>query len=266
MKFIKMSAAGNDFILFDNRTGALSGDEGRFFRQICERRQAVGADGVILLEKSSVADFKYRHFNSDGSLAEMCGNGARSVCYYAASREIVQPHHTFEILGVIHEAWVSVDKVKLGMPSPTEIELSLGIVAEESLEEGGFIIMGVPHLVLFVNRSADVDVTKLGRKYWAHPRFKNKTNVNFVQICNSSTIRVRTFERGVEEETLSCGTGSASSAILAHIVRGLEPPVTVQTKGGDLCIDWYDFRQAVNLSGAVKIVYEAELITPCSQP
>lgn len=264
MKFIKMSAAGNDFILFDNRNGELSGDEKSFYQQLCERRQAVGADGVILLEKSSAADFKYRHFNSDGSMAEMCGNGARSVCYYAVSKKIAKPHHTFEIHGVLHEAWVSGEEVKLGIPPPAEIETSLGIVEEEDMEEGGFIVLGVPHFVLFVERSADVDVAKLGRKYWAHPRFKNRTNVNFVQICNSSTIQVRTFERGVEEETFSCGTGSASSALLAHIIKGLVPPVSVQTKGGLLRVDWDDFRQAVYLSGAAKIVYEGELITPGS--
>ncbi|MFC2165571.1 diaminopimelate epimerase [Acidobacteriota bacterium] len=264
MKFIKMSAAGNDFILFDNRNGALSGGEINFFRQICERRQAIGADGIILLEKSSVADFRYRHFNSDGSLAEMCGNGARAVCYYAVSRKLVQPHHRFEIQGVVHEALVSEDKVKLSMPSPSGLETSLGIVTEDNLEEGGFIVLGVPHLVIFANNVTDVDVVNLGKKYWAHPRFKNRTNVNFVQILDSNTIRVRTFERGVEDETLSCGTGSVSSAILSHLIKGTEPPFTVQTEGGVLHVNWDDFRQTIYLSGAAKIVYEGELIPPGS--
>jgi len=265
MKFVKLSAAGNDFILFDNRKETLTGKEKNFFRQICQRRRAVGADGVILLEESSIADFKYRHFNSDGSPAEMCGNGARAVCLYAASKDIVPSHHTFEIMGVVHQAWVSGKEIKLRMPSPTKIETSLSIVAEEGMEEGGFIVLGVPHLVIFVNKLADVDVSHLGRKYWAHPRFTSRTNVNFVQVCKSSTIHVRTYERGVEEETFSCGTGAASSAILSHIAKGLNPPVKVQTQGGVLRVNWDDFRQAVCLSGGAKIVYEGELITPGSQ-
>jgi len=260
MKFVKMSAAGNDFILFDNRCGELSGKEHGFFRQICERRRGVGADGVILLETSSVAHFKYRHFNADGSLAEMCGNGARSVSYYAFSRGLVRAQHTFEIHGVINEAWVSGDEVKLGMPAPSEIQLSTGAVTEPNLEEAGFMVLGVPHLVIFVDRAADVDVTALGRKYLEHPLFKNKTNVDFVQTFDSNSIHVRTFERGVEEEPFSCGTGAASSAIFSHIIRGLAPPITVETKGGVLEIDWEDFRHIVYLSGPVKIVYEGKLI------
>jgi diaminopimelate epimerase len=259
MKFIKMSAAGNDFILFDNRNKGLSGNERGFFRKLCERRQSVGADGIILLEESRVADFKYRHFNADGSMAEMCGNGARAICYYAASKSMVGSHHTFEIMGVVHEAWVSEDEVKLSLPFPSELQLELGITTEENLEEGGFIVLGVPHLVFFVSRWDDVDVIKLGRKYWAHPHFANKTNVDFVQTCNSRTIRVRTFERGVEEETLSCGTGSVSSAILAHIVKGLAPPITVETRGGVLGVNWDNSRKEVYLSGKAKIVYEGEL-------
>jgi diaminopimelate epimerase len=262
MKFVKMSAAGNDFILFDNRNRTLSGDEKDFFRRICERRQAVGADGVILLEKSSVADFKYSHYNSDGSLAEMCGNGARSICYYAVSKKIVPPHHAFEILGVVHQAWVTEDDVKLRMPPPSEIKTGLGIVTEDFLEEGGFIVMGVPHLVIFVKKVDDIDVAKLGRKYWPHPRFCSRTNVNFVQVCNSNTIRVRTFERGVEEETFSCGTGAVSSAVLTHICRAHNPPITVKTKGGMLTVNWDDFHQAVYLSGGAKIIYEGKLIEP----
>jgi diaminopimelate epimerase len=216
---------------------------------------------VILIEESAIADFGYRHFNSDGSLAEMCGNGARAVCCYAVSKNIVQPHHTFDILNVIHEAWVSGDCVKLGMPPPTKIETALSIVSEKHLEEGGFIVLGVPHLVMFVNSVPDIDVAKLGRKYWAHPRFHNRTNVNFVQVCNADTIRVRTFERGVEDETYSCGTGAVSSAILTHIVKGFEPPITVRTKGGILRVNWDDLNQGITLSGEAKIVYEGNLIT-----
>jgi len=111
INFVKMSATGNDFILFDNRNGQFLGEEKDFFRRICQRRTGVGADGVILLEKSGNADLGYRHFNADGSPAEMCGNGARSLCYYAVSQKITSPHLTFEIDEEVHEAWIFGEKV-----------------------------------------------------------------------------------------------------------------------------------------------------------
>jgi diaminopimelate epimerase len=259
MRFVKMSATGNDFVLFDNRSGQFSGEEKEFFRRICQRRKSVGADGVILLEKSEKADLGYRHFNADGSLAEMCGNGARSLCYYAVSQKITAPHLTFEIDEEVHEAWVSGEKVRLRIPPPSTVQDKLGIASEEGLEEGGFIILGVPHLILFTKTFESLDVVNIGRKYSYHPLFENRTNVNFVQPIDAHTIQVRTYERGVENETLSCGTGSTASAILAHLKKGTGQPVKVFTLGGELKVEWEDIQSAVFLTGAASIIFEGEL-------
>jgi diaminopimelate epimerase len=259
MKFTKLSATGNDFILFDNRNGQLTGKEEDFFRNICLRREGVGADGVILLEASDTADLKYRHFNADGCPAEMCGNGARSLCFYAASQSIAQPHMTFEIQGVLHEAWVSGDTVKLKIPPPGAIQTEMGIVTDENLEEGGFIILGVPHFILFTRTLASVDVMDIGRRYSSHAFFPNRTNVNLVQQIDYHTIQVRTYERGVENETLSCGTGSTASAIMTHLKRGALPPVRVLTYGGELTVNWEDVDDSIFLSGKASVIFEAEL-------
>lgn len=257
--FTKMSATGNDFILFDNRDGIFTGDEKAFFQKICRRRTGVGADGVILLEKSDNADLGYRHFNADGSPAEMCGNGARSLCYYATYQKIVSPHLTFEINGELHEAWISGDSVRVKIPPPLKIREKLGIVLEEKLNEGGFLILGVPHLILFTETIESLDVDNLGRKYSSHPLFENRTNVNFVQSVDAHTIQVRTYERGVENETLSCGTGSTASAIIAHKTRGTKYPVKVITAGGELKVEWEDIQTSVFLTGSASIVFEGEL-------
>jgi len=259
IKFVKMSATGNDFILFDNRRGQFSGEEKGFFRKICQRRTGVGADGVLLLEKSQKANLGYRHYNADGSLAEMCGNGARSLCYYAVSQNIAPPHLTFEIEEAVHEAWVAGEKVRLRMPPPSTVQEKLGIALEEGLEEGGFIRLGVPHLILFTKALASMDVINIGRKYSYHPLFENRTNVNFVQPIETHTIQVRTYERGVENETLSCGTGSTASAIVAHLKKGTEPPVKVVTSGGELKVEWKDIRRSVFLTGTASIIFEGEL-------
>lgn len=261
MKFTKLSATGNDFILFDNRDAHLSGEENGFFRNICRRREGVGADGVILLEESEKADLKYRHFNADGSPAEMCGNGARCLCLYAASHHIADPHMTFEIKGVIHEAWVFDKGIELKIPPPAAIETQLGIVSDKELDEGGFIIIGVPHFILFTEAVDAVDVENVGRRYssFPHPLFKNRANVNFVQQKDTQTIQVRTYERGVENETLSCGTGSAASAILTHLRKGAIPPICVRTSGGELSVNWEDINDAIFLSGQASIIFEAEL-------
>jgi len=260
LKFTKVSGLGNDFILIDNRDGKLIGDEREFFRKICQRRIAVGSDGVILLEKSDRADFKYRHFNSDGSRAEMCGNGARCIAYYAVQKGIADSSLLFEMNDVIYQATVEQNNVSIQMPSPTEIRTDLNIKIENSLSLGGFVRIGVPHLVLFSDDVMHLDVNEIGRKYRYHPAFTEGTNVNFVQIVDSRTIKIRTYERGVEAETLACGTGAVSSGIISFVQKNIHPPISVITMGGFLTIEFADQFNPLYLIGEAKIVYEAEMI------
>ena len=214
---------------------------------------------VILLEESDRTDLGYRHINADGSPAEMCGNGARSLCFYAVSKKIAPSHLTFEIEEEIHEAWVTNKSVKLRLLPPSTIQTNIGITKEKGLETGGFIILGVPHLILFAKSLDSVSVDSLGREFSDHPMFENRTNVNFVQVIDEHTINVRTYERGVESETLSCGTGSTASAIIAHVKKRVASPVDVHTSGGELRVEWEDLHHSVFLTGLASIIYEAEL-------
>jgi len=260
LNFFKISATGNDFILIDNRDGKLTGNEHDFFHQICQRRQSVGADGILLIEKSDQYHFSLRYYNSDGHIGEMCGNGARAAAYYAYANNIAPSEVNFDVLGVGYQASIKDDWVKLTMPPPVEIKQFPGVVEEDDFEEGGYLNVGVPHYVLFVPDVEDVDVETIGRKYRHHQAFQPwGTNTNFVQIIDQKNVNMRTYERGVEEETLACGTGTISAAILAKLQKDIELPVTVQAPGGLLRVDFDNDMTKILLEGQVKIVYFGEL-------
>ncbi|MFQ5754103.1 MAG: diaminopimelate epimerase, partial [bacterium] len=232
--FFKFSATGNDFILIDNREGIFSGDEIEFFQQICQRRTSIGADGVLLIENSAECDFRMRYFNADGSEAT-CGNGARSAAFFAHHCGIVNQSAVFLVQSERYEAEVKGNMVKLKMPVPRDLMTSVDILEEHDLEEGGFVNTGVPHYVLFGKNIAHIDVDHLGCKYRWHTQFHPEgSNVNFVEVVSQDQIKLRTYERGVENETLSCGTGCVASAYLAAINNKTRLPTEVLTSGGRL--------------------------------
>jgi len=261
--FSKLSATGNDFILFDNRGGLFTGRERDFFQRVCRRRVSVGADGVILLEQSARADFRMRYFNADGGESEMCGNGARAVAYYAFHRGIAGAEMTFEIAGQVLQARVEDRGVLLKMPPARDLHLDLGLWAPANFQEGGFINTGVPHYVVFAERLEEVDVLRLGRRYGHQVRFQPQgTNVDFVRVLDHHRIAVRTYERGVEDETLACGTGAVASSIVAHHRKGIQSPVEVVTRGGELRVRFDESFQEITLEGEARIVYEGTLAEP----
>ena len=261
LKFTKLSATGNDFILIDNRDGKFSGNEHDFFCQICQRRQSIGADGILLIEKSDQYHFSLRYFNSNGHIGEMCGNGARAAAYYAHTHQLAPAEVQFDVLGVDYQATVNENWVKLAMPPPVEIQEYPGVVEENDFQEGGYLNVGVPHYVLFVDDVEKIDVEKIGRKYRYHPSFQPwGTNTNFVQVVDHNNLKIRTYERGVEEETLACGTGTISSAILAKLQRNIELPVTIHAPGGILRVDFDTDMTKILLEGQAKIVYFGELV------
>ncbi len=260
LKFTKLSATGNDFILFDNRQKMLTGEEHDFFRQLCQRRTGVGADGILLIEPSEIFNFSMRYFNSDGFLGEMCGNGARAAAFYAFTQKIASADVTFDVLGVPYHAFINSNWVKLFMPPPVEIKEYPGVLDESEFDEGGYLNVGVPHYVIFVPDVERVEVLTIGRKYRYHQAFAPwGTNTNFVQLVDKNSLKIRTYERGVEEETLACGTGTISSAVLAHRQKGLQLPLTVLAKGGLLRVDFDEDLTEIKLEGQVNIVYQAEL-------
>ncbi len=264
LRFVKLSATGNDFVVFDNRAGQVDHHRHReWCSWLCHRRLGVGADGVILVQRSSVADFSYVHINPDGSLAEMCGNGSRAVAFFAQAEGIAHSPLRFEICGQIYSARVQGTRVIMTFVPPGPPRLDLGLADEPFLSEGGFIDTGVPHYVLFAEDVQGLDLLALGRKYRHHPAFAPKgTNVDVVQVLDPHRLRMRTYERGVEDETLACGTGAVAAAIITHKRRGCISPVTVHVPGGELEEGFDQTLHTVTLAGEVGMVYEGFVRAP----
>lgn len=203
-----MVASGNDFVILDSRFSIL--DSRKLVRQICDRKFGIGADGVLVLAKSRVADVRMRIFNADGSEAEMCGNGARCVALYRASRQL-----TIETKAGIIQAQVKDAGVKIKLTDPKGLKLDLPIKINNRTLRVNFINTGVPHAVIFSHGLDKIDVFDLGRLIRKHQKFApSGTNADFVEVLSNNTIKIRTYERGVEDETLACGTGAVACALI----------------------------------------------------
>jgi len=266
IRFTKLSATGNDFILFDNRAGLFRGDEKKIFRALCTRRVAIGADGILLIENPPSPSLRFtpsrfimRYFNRDGCESEMCGNGARACAFYAFHRGLAPAEMQFEVSGDAYHAVVTGGKVRLRMQKPRDLNLHPRALEEVKLQEGGYVNTGVPHYVLFVSDVDDVEVARLGAKYRQHSNFQPAgTNVNFVAVTSGSHLHLRTYERGVEEETLACGTGAVASAVLAHLKKGMPFPIHLSTRGGELTVYGDSNFEKLELEGDVRLVYNGE--------
>jgi diaminopimelate epimerase len=263
--FMKMSGSGNDFILIDHRKPILEEDRMKeFARKICRRRVSVGADGLILIEKSERADFKWRFFNADGSEAEMCGNGGRCAARFAWLKEIAGSSLTFETLAGILSAQVSGKRVRLEMTKPYGLKIDEMIVIEGKKQILSRINTGVPHAVILSEDLDKVDVLRVGRAIRYHPHFApSGTNVNFVRLENDWQLSIRTYERGVEDETLACGTGAVASALIAAFKGLVRSPVSIKTRGGEVLMVYFEIDEEevrrVFFEGEVHIIYEAEM-------
>jgi len=233
IKFVKISAAGNDFILLDNRKRHHLKNLQSIARKLCHRKFSVGADGLMALEESAKADFKMRFFNSDGSPAAMCGNGGRSIARFANMIGVAGKSMVFETdAGLIH-ASILGKVVRIRLSEPKDAKLDFPLKVEKKEFNASFINTGVPHTVIYVNDIEKADVLSLGRMVRFHRQFAPEgTNVNFVQKKDEHSIYVRTYERGVEGETLACWTGVSASAIISVIKGLVRPPVKCITRGG----------------------------------
>lgn len=234
LTFTKLVGTGNDFVLLDRRKGkALSGAEGaRLARKLCDRKNGIGADGILVLEPSRKADFRMRIFNPDGSEAEMCGNGSRCAAYYVLDGK--RGSVSFETLAGLLEAEVKKDVVKVRLSRPEGLKTGIVLDLFGNRFELHAIHTGVPHAILFVEDLDRTDIVLLGREIRYHAYFQpSGTNVDFVKLDGKEGLLIRTYERGVEGETLSCGTGATASALIAAILKGMSSPIDVLTKGGD---------------------------------
>jgi diaminopimelate epimerase len=271
-----MTGTGNDFILIDNRDGRLDADRSHdLVRQACRHKLSVGADGVILIERDPEVDFKWRFFNADASEAEMCGNGARCAARFAWLTAIVaHPRMAFRTLaGVIH-AEVSGRKVKVQMTLPHSLRTGIRLNADGRPVELDFINTGVPHAVRFAAGASDLeatDVAGLGRAIRFHPEFQPAgANVNFVCVQDEHHIAVRTYERGVEAETLACGTGAIASSLISAVRQRVASPVEVRTRSGETLTIYFEMTSSpgdpggvrftdVFLEGEARVVCQGEL-------
>jgi diaminopimelate epimerase len=266
IEFYKMSGSGNDFIIIDNRNNIVDeSDLSNFIVNVCRRKMSVGADGVILVENTGNADFKWRFFNSDGSVAEMCGNGARCVARFAYLNNIAGSTMSFETLAGLVKAEVIEERVKVKMTDPFDLETDDTVELKNGLASICSINTGVPHVVMVKNSIDDIDIVKIGREIRYHDRFSPAgTNVNFACQVKENTIAIRTYERGVEDETLACGTGAVASAIvMAHKMK-LDTPISVLTRsGGYLSISFKEKEGQycdIYLEGDARIIYKAQLL------
>jgi diaminopimelate epimerase len=265
LPFVKMHGGGNDFVLIDHRQQVIPAAEyNRFARRVCAPKVGVGADGLILIETSKVADFRWRFFNADGSEAEMCGNGARCAARFAVMHKIGGPRLTFETLAGLIAAEVDQRRVEVTMTGVEDLRLNLAIPLEEVRLTGHFLRVGVPHFVLPVEDLEGVPTVPWGREIRYHRLFQPAgTNVNFVRLKDRNSLEVRTYERGVEDETLACGTGAVASAIISASLGQAASPVAVHTRGGEILTVSFELNgdriTRVLLKGDALVVYRAEL-------
>ena len=265
LEFSKMSGAGNDFVLLDNRSQQIKLTREQVAR-LCHRQKGVGADGLMLLIPcaSGKAEWAWDFFNSDGSVAEMCGNGARCFARFVQRLTGASGPVTFETIAGVITAELHGERVTVNLTQPTDWRLDQQVNVTTGTLSVHCVNTGVPHAVIFVPDADTAMVQRLGAEVRYHQQFQPKgTNVNFVQALSPGFIRVRTYERGVEGETLACGTGVTASALVASQVHRFPSPIKVQVQSGDVLE--VGFREAdgvfsdVRLTGPADFVFEGRI-------
>lgn len=267
IKFTKMSGSGNDFIIIDNRVPVLDDDKKKdFVQRVCNRKMSIGADGVIFVENSDRADIKWDFFNDDGSSAEMCGNGGRCLARYAVENDLAPANLTMETLAGIIGAEVKDDIVKIKLTPPENLKQDIAVALNGTQYQVDSLNTGVPHAIVYSDNVDAMNVKEMGNKIRFHDAFAPAgTNVNFVQKVGDNALKIRTYERGVEDETLACGTGVVASALLSSLKNMVQSPVKVETRGGDILKVEFDPTQGVeglvvHLEGPARIAFEGTLV------
>ena len=264
LRFTKMNGAGNDFVMVDNRAGDIRLSPVQI-AMICDRHRGVGADGILLLEKSTNgADFRMRYYNSDGGEAEMCGNGARCFARFANQIARAPENISFETPAGVIRAELHDGLVTLHMSDPTDLQLNMPLQIENEETAVHYINSGVPHVVVPVSRVDVVHVRTQGAAIRRHEKFAPAgANVNFLEKRGAKKIAIRTYERGVENETLACGTGVVASALIFASTEKIDGPVGVLVRGGDeLSVGFTkhgDHFHEVTLTGPADFVFEGTI-------
>lgn len=270
IKFTKMVATGNDFVVIDCRKESCKGlrEFSNLARALCERKTGVGADGMLLLESSKKADFRMRIFNADGSEAEMCGNGLRCAALQVHKSISAKAHKKklkIETKAGIYEAVITgKGKVRIKMEEPRDFRFEVPLTINSRRIRVDYVDMGVPHAVVSVQGLDKIDVDSIGRTIRFYKEFKPRgTNVDFIEFIDDKNIKMRTYERGVEGETLACGTGAVASAIIMKLEsRGGKDEINVHAKGGILKVYFKKSGEDIKdvyLEGEVRKVYQGEV-------
>ncbi|MDD2927322.1 MAG: diaminopimelate epimerase [Candidatus Omnitrophica bacterium] len=259
IKFTKMVASGNDFVVIEaKKVKPGSGNLSNLARTLCDRKYGVGADGLLVLEKTPSGGVKMRIFNSDGSEAEMCGNGSRCASLWTGLKTL-----NLETRAGAIESIVKKDQVKIKLTDPKGLRLDIPLKINNRGLKVNFINTGVPHAVIFVSGLDKIDVQGIGRSIRYHNKFSPEgTNVDFIEVLGKDALRIRTYERGVEDETLACGTGSVAAALIFALKADVSNKVYVHTKSGEILKIYFnkdDSRFAdVWLEGKAQAVYKGE--------
>ncbi len=253
--FYKYQGAGNDFIMIDNRNNKFPKNDVKIIHKLCDRRFGIGADGLILLEPSVKNDFTMVYFNADGNEGSMCGNGGRCIVAFAKQLNIVEEKTKFEAVDGLHFASIKNDSISLQM---------IDIETVEEFENYSFLNTGSPHHVSFNDKIGNINVKELGAKIrYGAPYFKEGTNVNFAEQISDNSFKVRTYERGVEDETLACGTGVTAVAIAANKSNKTKANnILIKVLGGQLEVSFNregDLYKNIFLKGPAQLVFEGNI-------
>ncbi|MFH1856684.1 MAG: diaminopimelate epimerase [Candidatus Omnitrophota bacterium] len=278
--FVKAEGTGNDFVIIDARDLPVVTDLNSAAKKICNRKKSIGADGLLIYDKSSTCDFKMRIFNSDGSEAEMCGNGIRCIAQYAKKIKSLSKN-SFDIetkAGRVKIDYLKTDMPRLKLTPPENLKLNLNLDIDGKKIIVNYVVVGVPHVVYLKELEAPhpadalideeslekINVAELGRKIRFHKEFAPAgTNVNFIEVTSSDSLKVRTYERGVEEETLACGSGSSASSLIAFLLGKVKSPITVTTSGGEFLTVYVEGTrekiEGLYLEAPANIVFEGKI-------
>lgn len=255
MQFYKYQGTGNDFIIIDDRSLTFQLDTAAI-AQLCNRRFGIGADGLMLIQNETGYDFRMVYFNSDGTEGTMCGNGGRCLVRFAADQGIVTDKAHFIAVDSPHLAYITPEKISLQMQDVADIAQH---------DDDYFTNTGSPHVVRFVQQVQFTDVKNIGAaiRYSEAYQGQNGTNVNFVEKLDPQTLFVRTYERGVEDETYSCGTGVTAAALVSNATKGMPSPIQIKTLGGELAVQFegnsMDGFTQIFLIGPAKHVFTGEI-------